>query len=192
MVPMVHSEMMYLVLPKWQETLYEKGPCLGHFLWVYFITDKWSVIQVIFSKLSPRFPPIHPPNSPSTAMPQVLLISSLASSSSADSSMKLVPRTRRRFRNTVLPLYLPSKSTPYVFNIVCSHPISNHKQVSVPACADGSVVSSYSLGLCVSSEQQEGCSWSVPRQIRAFSADIEGVQDSTAVIVDDLDVWKLV
>ncbi len=68
--------------------------------------------------------------------------------------------------------------------------------INVPACENGSHVSGYNVGSCAtdmdestSEDDLEKCTFGTPRTIRAFSD--KGIQETAAVVVDDLDNWGL-
>ena len=65
---------------------------------------------------------------------------------------------------------------------------STKNTISVEGCAENFAVSSYSVGLC-KNDSQTDCTWSSPRALRAFSS--EGLQQTKAIVVTDLDVWSL-
>jgi len=73
--------------------------------------------------------------------------------------------------------------------------------LTLPACETQSTVASYAAGSCLSDLNNSAsvesdlpdCSFGTQRTIRAFSSDssVAGVQQVSAVTVDDLDNWTL-
>lgn len=87
----------------------------------------------------------------------------------------------------------PSTKVESVVNVTASTPFVPGKRttLSVDACAEGSMVKSYVVGMC-RDEGCEECEWGNTRALRAFSDDpsVFGFQNTSAIDVDDLDVWK--
>ena len=62
----------------------------------------------------------------------------------------------------------------------------------VPACADGTTVAAYAVGLCATAiEDSTECTFAPPRTLRAYTPGVMGFQQVAAVKVDDLDDWEL-
>ena len=64
--------------------------------------------------------------------------------------------------------------------------------LAVPACAEGTTVAAYTVGLCAApSTDGTGCTFAPPRALRAYApGGLPGIQRVAAVDVDDLDDWE--
>ena len=88
-----------------------------------------------------------------------------------------------------------AEETTYVSSSYASVPLSpetTQYTLAVPACAEGTTVSAYAVGLCdTAGADGTGCTFASPRTLRAFTPGVMGIQQAPAVKVDDLDDWEL-
>ena len=60
--------------------------------------------------------------------------------------------------------------------------------LAIPACAKGTTVAAYIVGLCeTAGVDSTGYRFASPRTLRAYTADIMGIQQAPAVKAGDLD-----
>ncbi|KAJ7590671.1 hypothetical protein C8J56DRAFT_539397 [Mycena floridula] len=84
-----------------------------------------------------------------------------------------------------------TSTTSTTIGTVSLDEISTKFIISPEACPSDSVLTSYTIGLC-GSDSTEDCTFaSTSRQLRAYSADrtVKGIQNTTAIIVNDLINW---
>jgi hypothetical protein len=97
-----------------------------------------------------------------------------------------------------------SQELAYVSSAFASAPLSGNTKtaqctLAVPACADGTTVAAYAVGLCATAAGTDrtgtgtgtGCSFAPPRTLRVYTPGVVGIQRVAAVKVDDLDDWVL-
>jgi hypothetical protein len=88
-----------------------------------------------------------------------------------------------------------AQDTTYVSSSYASAPVSagaTQYTLAVPACADGTTVGAYAVGLCATaSADGNGCTFASPRTLRAYTPGVMGFQQVAAVKIDDLDDWEL-
>ena len=88
-----------------------------------------------------------------------------------------------------------AQETTYVSSSYASVPLiaeTTQYTLVVPACADGTTVTAYTVGLCATAiEDRSECTFAPPRTLRAYTPGVMGIQYVAAVKVDDLDDWEL-